>query len=228
MVFCLTSLFHSIFFSLSLSLYISLSFSLVLFFLPCFFFSFLLSLCLCFMKEPHQNIKLQNCVHQSFLFLCFLSSFVFQIPFLYLCCFFPDFKLCFCSNINVFHSKRQVKRKKKRRFLVKRGLQQNICVFTTCVLQNVTSYLFWGGPILAKFGLMFKSTVKIAISTYFKNKKANKSILRGYYLVQVWCFLKMTDLDQIITPEILARNLFLSKKCVETPIFMASLTNSVF
>ena len=43
---------------------------------------------------------------------------------------------------------------------------------------------------------------------------------RCYYLGQVDCILKMTNLAQIITPQICARNLFFKKKSAETPIFI--------
>ena len=53
-----------------------------------------------------------------------------------------------------------------------------------------------------------KDSNKRYFSTFCKAKKAKKHfqvLLSGpsrcYYLVQVWCFLKMDNLDQIITPE---------------------------
>ena len=48
---------------------------------------------------------------------------------------------------------------KKRKFLVKRGLQQNVFLLT-CVLQNVKSYRFGGGPFLAKIWLKFPKHYK--------------------------------------------------------------------
>ena len=43
---------------------------------------------------------------------------------------------------------------------------------------------------------------------------------RCYYLGQVDCILKMTNLAQIITPQICARNFVFQKKSAETPIFI--------
>ena len=88
----------------------SVSLLLLSFFLPSCL-SFLLSFCFLFLslfhfsfffafvfwKEQHENFKLQFIFSSIFsLFYGFLSCFSFQIPFPYLC-FFPDFKLCFCS-----------------------------------------------------------------------------------------------------------------------------------
>ena len=41
---------------------------------------------------------------------------------------------------------------------------------------------------------------------------------RGYYLVQVWRFLKMANSDQIIAPEMFVCNFCVEQKCAETPI----------
>ena len=128
--------------SLSVSLSLSLSFLLVflssllvpLFFLscfllvPCFFFVFFclfaLFLCFCFMKRTTSKYHIRKFFcHQSFHFLGgFLSCFVFQVPFPYLCVFSPDFKLCFLFNINVFLQTRQVN-KKNSAFWSRGGLQ---------------------------------------------------------------------------------------------------------
>ena len=94
-------------FSLSLSLFL---FFYLSFFLPVFLFLFYLAswflfffclfflLCFCFMIT--NNIKVFNhkvFLHQYFLYFGFLSCLLFEILLSYFC--FPDFKLCFCSNI---------------------------------------------------------------------------------------------------------------------------------
>ena len=86
-------------FPFSLSLSLSLSCSFLSSFLLLFLFSFILLSCfclfvslpcfftLCFMKEQHQNIKFESCCSILSVF-GFLSCFVFQNPFAYLCVFF--------------------------------------------------------------------------------------------------------------------------------------------
>ena len=89
--------------------FLCLSLRLVLFsFLSClsFLLSFASLFCLFFflfflllLFHEKNNIRIFNYkvfLHQYFLFFGFLSSFLFEIPFSYLC-FFADFKLCFCS-----------------------------------------------------------------------------------------------------------------------------------
>ena len=51
---------------------------------------------------------------------------------------------------------------------------------------------------------------------------------RCYYLGQVDCILKMTNLAQIITPQICARNFFFQKKSAETPIFIVFFDKQCF
>ena len=157
--------------SLSLSLSCSCPFFFLLVFLVCFllvlvyvsFFPFLSSLLL---FHERNNIKIFNCnlsLHQHFLLvlfpvLCFLSN-----PF-FLSLLFPDFKLCFWFNINVFGFKTNSLTKQK--FLVKRGVATKRFLFIwTCVLQNVKTYHFL--PFLGNVWLMFKKHYKIDISAHF-------------------------------------------------------------
>ena len=51
---------------------------------------------------------------------------------------------------------------------------------------------------------------------------------RCYYLGQVDCILKMTNLAQIITPQNCARNFFFKKKSAETPIFIVFFDKQCF
>ena len=97
----------SLYLSLSLSLSLSCSFLLVFllvffvffwFLVFLFFFSFSFFFACVSWKNNIKNIQLQLLLGQSFLFFFgFLSFVFFQIPLSYLC-FFPDFKLCFCSS----------------------------------------------------------------------------------------------------------------------------------
>ena len=57
--------------------------------------------------------------------------------------------------------------------------------------------------------------VKAKMPLFFEGWLTGPS--RGYYLVQVWGFKAMANLDQIITPENFARNVFFQASA-ETPI----------
>ena len=90
---------------------------------------------------------------------------------------------------------------------------------------------------MTNFWLFFKKHYKNRhFSTFFKARNYKKNGIfkcyylvqvKCYYLVQVGCVLKSVNLDQIITFKILARNLFVAKKRVETPIFIVFLTIGV-
>ena len=146
--FVLLSLFWPPTFRLPLCLSLSLLF--VSFFLPSclsllsfcsFFVSFYLFLSSLALLHEQNNTKLLNVkcfFHQSFLFVWFLVLCSLANAF-FLSLLFPDFDLCFLSNINVF----AFKEGKKTPIIEKRGLQQNIFLWT-CVLQNVKSYRFFG------------------------------------------------------------------------------------
>ena len=225
-------------FSLSLSL--SLCFALVFLssFLS-FFFGFLCLSCFCLFfcsifcafvswKEQHENIKLEFLFFiKMFSFWGFLSCFLFEISFPYLCFFFPDFELCFLFNIIVFGFK---KPKLKNTFFQKKGGCNKTGFFLwTCVLQNVKSYRFFFGIFFAFFGLFFKKHYKNRhFSTFFKAKNYKKNGIFGsyylvqvgsYYLVQVDCILKNANLDQIITSKFFVHNFFSKKKGLK-PLFL--------
>ena len=116
--------------------FLCLSLLLVLFFLPSclsfllFFASLFLSLsflffllCFCVMKSTtSERLMYKVFLHQSFLFFDFLSSFLFEIPFSYLC-FLVDLKFVFLFNIIVFGFKKT--KLKIHQFWSKGGLQQN-------------------------------------------------------------------------------------------------------
>ena len=110
---------------LSLSLFFSFLPSFLSFFFAFFWFlvfvAFFLLVSSLLLFHERNNIKIFNykgIVHQSFLmFVGFLSSFFFQIPFPYLC-FFPAFKFCFSTSMFFFKKCKF----KKHQFGVKRGV----------------------------------------------------------------------------------------------------------
>ena len=51
---------------------------------------------------------------------------------------------------------------------------------------------------------------------------------RGQYLVQVGRVKKNANLDQVMTPEIFARNYFFSTKRAETPMFIVFIDKPCF
>ena len=165
------------FFGLPLFQFLFLCLSLVLFFcLPCLFcllsfgsfflsLSFLLFLLFAFVswKEQHQGILIA---------ISFLSSifsllggggsclvFPFQIPFSYLCVllFFPDFELYFLFNMNVLGFK--TNNTKNTIFWSRGGLQQNAFFYQPVFSKCEKVIVFWGGPSLGQFWLMFKKTL---------------------------------------------------------------------
>ena len=92
------------------------------------------------------NIKIFNCnfffINFFSLLLVFCLLFLFQIPFSYLC-YFLILSYVFVSTSMFLVQNKQLK--KNINFWSKRGLQQNVFVLWTCVLQNVKSYRFFGG-----------------------------------------------------------------------------------
>ena len=99
---------------------------------------------------------------------------------------------------------------------------------------------------LSFFFCLFFCQILVDVQKHYKNryfskflkakKTKKKCILRCYYLGQVgviiWakvdCILKMTNLAQIITPRICARNFFLKNKSAETPIFIVFFDKQCF
>ena len=149
------TLFQFIFLCLSLVLFflfsfLSFFFSFFLFLVFLSFFPFLSSLLL---FHERNNIKPLN--YNFFfwnifsLFFGFPVLFFFPIPFSYLC-FFPDFKLCFWFNINVFGFK------KVKKIGQKGWLQQNVFFYEPvfCKMWKVIVFL----PMcFCQFWLMFKT-----------------------------------------------------------------------
>ena len=180
--FCLFSMFLFLspltFFGLPLFLFLFLCLSVSLVFLSSFLsfffafflflvfvsFSFFFLLCFCFMKRTTWTFSIAISFFPEIVSLSFgfLSCFSVSNPF-FLSLLFPDFKLCFLFNINVFSFKKNklksTKKTKKKQIATKRFF------LWTCVLQNVKSYLFFA--FFAKFWFMFKKHYKIGISAHF-------------------------------------------------------------
>ena len=176
----LLSLFWPPPFSISLSL--SLSCSILSFFLLVFLFCFLfvpyfslfLSLSFFFAfvswKEQHQSIKLLLFFLKYFLFFG-VSCLGVSVQSLFLSLFFPDFKLCFLFNINVFGFKKQSW--KTPIFGQKGGCNKTVFLWT-CVLQNVKSDRLFCPifcPILVDVQKHYKNRY---FSTFLKAKQAKK------------------------------------------------------
>ena len=166
------------FFGLPLFLFIFLCLSVVLFFFPSFlsfFFAFFLFLvfvsffpCLSSLLLFHEkkNIKIFNCNFFPEIFSLsfgFLSCFSVSNPF-FLSLLFPDFKLCFLFNINVFSFKKnklKSTKKQKKTNCNKTGFFMNLC-FAKC--QKLS---FFFASFLPNFGWCSKNTIKIGISANF-------------------------------------------------------------
>ena len=124
----------------------------------------------------------------------------------------------FLFNINVFSFKKNKLKSTKKQ---KNKLQQNIFFMNLC-FAKCEKLSFFFAPFFAKFWFMFKKHYKNRyFSTFLKAKDWKKMhfevLLSGpsrcYYLGQVDCILKMTNLAQIITPQILRAQFFFKKKC---------------
>ena len=225
------------FFGLPLFLFLFLCLSVVLFFFPSclsFFFAFFLFLVFVsffpflsslLLFHEKKNIKIFNCNFFPEIFSLsfgFLSCFSVSNPF-FLSLLFPDFKLCFLFNINVFYFKKnKLKSTKKTK---KNQLQQNGFFFMNLCFAKCQKLSFFFASFFANFWLMFKKHYKNRyFSKFLKAKKMHFEVLlsgpsRCYYLGQVDCILKMTNLAQIITPQICARNFFFQKKALK-PLFL--------
>ena len=157
------------FFGLPLFLFLFLCLSVVLFFfLPsclsfllsfCFLFlslSFLFFLhCFCSMKRKTSKYSIAIFFLKCFLFFCFLSCFSVSNPF-FLSLLFPDFKLCFLFNINVFNFKKnKLKSTKKNK---KKQLQQNGFFFMNLCFAKCQKLSFFFLPLfLPIFGWCSKT-----------------------------------------------------------------------
>ena len=169
-------LFHFLILCLSVLL---LSFFLpsCLSFLAFFFFLVFVSLFCSFLcafvswKEQNENIKLEFLLFiKMFSFLGFLSCFLFEISFPYLC-FFPDFELCFLFNIIVCGFKKP--KLKNTNFGSKGGLQHNGVFYEPVLCKMWKVIVFWGF-FLAIFWLFSKNTIEIGILAHFSKQKITK------------------------------------------------------
>ena len=168
------------FFGLPLFLFLFLCLSVVLFFFPSFlsfFFAFFLFLVLVsffpflsslLLFHEKKNIKIFNCNFFPEIFSLsfgFLSCFSVSNPF-FLSLLFPDFKLCFLFNINVFSFKKnKLKSTKKTK---KSQLQQNGFFFMNlCFAKCQKLSFFFFASFLPNFGWCSKNTIKIGISANF-------------------------------------------------------------
>ena len=152
-------------FSFSLSLSLSLYILLFSFFLLVFLFCFLLVPCFCLFFLPsllwfHERNNTKIKTLQSFFFinpfsfLGFLSCFLFEVPYSYLC-FFLILSYAFAQHQCFCFQNKQVE---KHQFLVKRGLQQNVFFYELCSAKcEKLSFFghFWGN-----FWLRFKKHYK--------------------------------------------------------------------
>ena len=161
-----------------------------------------------------------------FSFLGFLSCFLFEISFPYLC-FFPDFELCFLFNIIVFGFK---KPKLKNTFFQKKG-GCNITGFfyepVFCKMWKVI--VFFLAFFLAIFWLFFKKHYKIGISAHFSKQKITKKwhfwkLLSGpsWKLLSgpSWLRLKKRQLGPDNNFQNFCAQLFFSKKKGLKPLFL--------
>ena len=137
-------LFQFFFLCLSLLLVLFPSFlSLFCFLVFVSFFPLLSSLLLFHEKNNIRKIDVQSFSSSFFLFLGFLSSFLFEIPFSYLC-LFCCFKVMFLFNIIVFGFKKfQVE---KHQFLVKRGVATKRGFFMNLCFAKCEKLSFFLGP----------------------------------------------------------------------------------
>ena len=156
-------LFHFLFLCLSvllLSFFLPSCLSFLAFFSFLVFVSFFSSFFCAFVswKEQHENIKLEFLLFiKMFSFLGFLSCFLFEISFPYLC-FFPDFELCFLFNIIVFGFKKT--KLKNTNFGSKGGLQHNGFFFYETVFCKMWKVIvFGGGLFLGKFLVVFQKAL---------------------------------------------------------------------
>ena len=191
----------STFFDLPLFLFLFLCLSLALVFLSSFLsfffafflflvfvsFSFFLSSLLLFSEK--NNMKILNCnlfFHQSFLFFM-VSCLVFPFKSLFLIfVFFPDFKLCFLFNMNVFGFK--TNNLKNTIFWWKGGLQQNVFFINLCFAkcEKLSFFLPLFCPILVDVQKHYKNRY---FSTFLKATNWKKNPFWG---VIIWAKLTAT------------------------------------
>ena len=184
-------LFHFLFLCLSvllLSFFLPSCLSFLAFFFFLVFVSFFCSIFCAFVSwKEHENIKLEFLFFiKMFSFLGFLSCFLFEISFPYLC-FFPDFELCFLFNIICFWFQ---KNKLKNTFFQKKGGCNKTVFFyepVFCKMSKVIVFFF--GIFFAFFWLFFKKHYKNRhFSTFFKAKNYKKM---AFLEVIIWSKLEV-------------------------------------
>ena len=142
-------LFQFLFLCLSLPFFFLSSFLSFFFAFFCFLvfvslFPFLSSLLLFHEEDNIKNIQLQSFSSLIFSLLGgFLSCFIFEIPFSYLCVFLLSLSYVFCSTSLYLVSKIQVE---KHQFLVKRGVSTKRFFFMSLVFCKMRKVIvFFGG-----------------------------------------------------------------------------------
>ena len=233
-------------FSVSLSL--SLSFSSLSFFLLVFLFAFFLFLvfvsfscffllCFCFMKRTTSKYSITTFFPWNlFSFFGFLSCFLFEIPFSYLC-FSQILSYVFCSTSLFLVSKNP---SWKTPILGQKGSCNitgffliNLC-FAKC---EKLSFFFWA-MFLASFWLFFKKHYKNRhFGTFFEAKKLQKKrhfwmLLSGPSWMLLsgpsWLRLKKCQLGPDNNIQNFCAQFFFQKKRAETPIFIVFFGNRCF
>ena len=180
-IFCLFLVFLFLspfaFFGLPLFQFLFLCLSVVLFLLPSFFSFFLLSFCFLFLslaflffllcfgfrKRTTSKYSIAMFFPEIFLFLL-VSCLVICLKSLFLIFAFSRFSVMFFVQHQCFSFKKQ---NWKAQIFGQKGGCNKTGFLWTCVLQNVKSYRFFFAPFLPKFWLVFKNTIKIAISANF-------------------------------------------------------------
>ena len=166
-------------------------------------------------------MKILNCnfFFSSIFSLFWVSCLVFSWKYFFsYLCFFLMLSYVFVQHHCFWFQKTQVE---KHFFFRNMGVQHNVFFINLC-FAKCEKLSFWGG-IFCKFLVVFqKHYKKRHFSTFFKANIYKTNDIFGsyylvqvgsYYLVQVGCVLKNANLDQILTSNFLARNLFSKKMC---------------
>ena len=184
----------SLFFSVSLFCSCLSFFLLVFLFWLSFSFLFLsLFFCSIFCafvswKEQHENIKLEFLFFiKMFSFLGFLSCFLFEISFPYLCFFSWFWVMFFVQHHCFWFQKTQVE---KHIFSKKGGLQHNVFFYEPvfCKMWKVIVFFFWQF-FWQFFGCFSKNTIQIGILAHFSKQKITKKM--AFLEVIIWSKLEV-------------------------------------
>ena len=169
-------LFHFLFLCLSvllLSFFLPSCLSFLAFFFFLVFVSFFYSIFCAFVswKEQHENIKLEFLFFiKMFSFLGFLSCFLFEISFPYLC-FFLILSYVFCSTSLFLVSKNP---SWKTHFFKKGGLQHNGFFYEPVFCKMWKVIVFFWQFFWQFFGCFSKNTIKIGSLAHFSKQKITK------------------------------------------------------